>query len=68
MKCMIFRQWKIQLENLKKHRKQPSLLKAIFRTFLWEYTVLGLMQILNEFVIRYIFFLQLALDIFYNWI
>ncbi|OAD54851.1 hypothetical protein WN48_06051, partial [Eufriesea mexicana] len=46
------KQWKSELENLKKHRKQPSLLKAIFRTFLWEYSILGLMQILNEFFIR----------------
>ncbi|KAK9297340.1 hypothetical protein QLX08_008913 [Tetragonisca angustula] len=46
------RRWKIELENSKKRRTNPSLLRAIFRTFLGEYTVLALMQILNEFVIR----------------
>ncbi|CAK9798979.1 Probable multidrug resistance-associated protein lethal(2)03659 [Anthophora quadrimaculata] len=46
------RRWKIELENSKKKRRRASLLRAIFRTFMWEYTVLGLMQILNEFFIR----------------
>lgn len=50
-----FRRWKIEMENSKKHKRKASLLRAIFRTFWWEYTVLGLMQILNEFIIRYIF-------------
>ena len=41
--------------------RKPSLLKTIFRTFIWEYFLLALMQILNEFVIRFvnqIFFLN----------
>ncbi|KAK1124888.1 hypothetical protein K0M31_006238 [Melipona bicolor] len=46
------KRWKIELENSKKRKTNPSLLRAIFRTFLWEYTVLALMQILNEFFIR----------------
>ncbi|CAK9815097.1 Probable multidrug resistance-associated protein lethal(2)03659 [Anthophora plagiata] len=46
------RRWKIELENSKKNRRRASLLRAIFRTFMWEYTVLGLMQILNEFFLR----------------
>ncbi|XP_015596918.1 multidrug resistance-associated protein 4 isoform X2 [Cephus cinctus] len=46
------KRWKIELENSKKCGKKPSLLKAIVRTFLWEYTILGIMQIVNEFVIR----------------
>ncbi|CAK9828616.1 Probable multidrug resistance-associated protein lethal(2)03659 [Anthophora retusa] len=46
------RRWKIELENSKKKRRRASLLRAIFHTFMWEYTVLGLMQILNEFFIR----------------
>ncbi|XP_012274704.1 probable multidrug resistance-associated protein lethal(2)03659 [Orussus abietinus] len=44
--------WNIELENAKKYKRHPSLLKTIFRTFLWEYFLLGLMQILNEFLIR----------------
>lgn len=48
-----FRQWKIELENSKEWKRNPSLLKTIFRTFLWEYFLLGMIQILNEFVIRY---------------
>ncbi|XP_016909218.1 ATP-binding cassette sub-family C member 4 [Apis cerana] len=46
------KRWKIEMENSKKHKRKASLLRAIFRTFWWEYTVLGLMQILNEFIIR----------------
>ncbi|XP_076757866.1 ATP-binding cassette sub-family C member 4 [Xylocopa sonorina] len=46
------KQWRIELENSKKHKRRASLLRAIFRTFLWEYSKLGLMQILNEFFIR----------------
>ncbi|XP_018045577.1 PREDICTED: multidrug resistance-associated protein 4-like [Atta colombica] len=46
------RRWNIELENSKKWKRSPSLLKTIFRTFLWEYTMLGIIQILNEFVIR----------------
>lgn len=46
------KRWKIELENSRKHKRKASLLRAIFRTFLWEYTVLALMQILNEFFIR----------------
>ncbi|XP_051166278.1 ATP-binding cassette sub-family C member 4-like [Leptopilina boulardi] len=45
-------QWKIEVENAKKHKKKVSLLKTIFRTFLWEYSLLGILQIFNEFVIR----------------
>ncbi|XP_012238442.1 multidrug resistance-associated protein 4 isoform X1 [Bombus impatiens] len=46
------KRWKIELENSRKHKRNASLLRAIFRTFLWEYTVLALMQILNEFFLR----------------
>lgn len=46
------KRWKIELENSKKWKRNPSLLKTIFRTFLWEYFLLGVIQILNEFVIR----------------
>lgn len=46
------KRWKIELENSKKWKRSPSLVKAIFRTFLWEYSMLGLVQILNEFIIR----------------
>ncbi|XP_071872524.1 ATP-binding cassette sub-family C member 4 isoform X1 [Bombus fervidus] len=46
------KRWKIELENSRKHKRKASLLRAIFRTFLWEYIVLGLMQILNEFILR----------------
>ncbi|XP_018346781.1 PREDICTED: multidrug resistance-associated protein 4-like [Trachymyrmex septentrionalis] len=46
------KRWNIELENSKKWKRNPSLLKTIFRTFLWEYTMLGIIQILNEFVIR----------------
>ncbi|KOC62297.1 putative multidrug resistance-associated protein lethal(2)03659 [Habropoda laboriosa] len=46
------KRWKIELENSKKYRRRASLLRAIFRTFIWEYTALGLIQILNEFFIR----------------
>lgn len=46
------KRWKIEMENSKKYKRKASLLRAIFRTFWWEYTVLGLMQILNEFIIR----------------
>ncbi|XP_051158203.1 ATP-binding cassette sub-family C member 4-like [Leptopilina boulardi] len=45
-------QWKIEVENAKKHKKKVSLLKTIFRTFLWEYSLLGLLQIFNEFILR----------------
>ncbi|XP_066582136.1 LOW QUALITY PROTEIN: ATP-binding cassette sub-family C member 4-like [Prorops nasuta] len=44
--------WISELEKSKKQKRRPSLLKAIFRTFLWEYSTLGLIHILNEFVIR----------------
>ncbi|XP_066582134.1 probable multidrug resistance-associated protein lethal(2)03659 isoform X2 [Prorops nasuta] len=44
--------WKIELENSKKQSRRPSFLRTIFRTFAWEYSMLGLMHILNEFVIR----------------
>ncbi|KAL0104953.1 hypothetical protein PUN28_016533 [Cardiocondyla obscurior] len=46
------RRWNIELENSKKWKRSPSLLRTIFRTFLWEYSMLGMIQILNEFVIR----------------
>ncbi|KAL6254635.1 hypothetical protein P5V15_013942 [Pogonomyrmex californicus] len=46
------KRWTIELENSKKWKRSPSLLKTIFRTFLWEYFLLGLIQILNEFVLR----------------
>ncbi|XP_017890591.1 multidrug resistance-associated protein 4-like [Ceratina calcarata] len=46
------KRWRIEVENAKKQKRQASLLRAIFRTFLWEYSLLGLMQILNEFIIR----------------
>lgn len=46
------KRWKIELENAKKWKRNPSLLKTIFRTFSWEYFLLGMIQILNEFVIR----------------
>ncbi|XP_003699290.2 ATP-binding cassette sub-family C member 4 isoform X1 [Megachile rotundata] len=46
------KRWNNELENSKRYKRRPSLLRAIFRAFLWEYVVLGLMQILNEFVIR----------------
>ncbi|EZA62696.1 putative multidrug resistance-associated protein, partial [Ooceraea biroi] len=46
------KRWSIELENSKKSKRKPSLLRTIFRTFLWEYAVLGMIQILNEFVIR----------------
>ncbi|RLU20388.1 hypothetical protein DMN91_006997 [Ooceraea biroi] len=48
------KRWSIELENSKKSKRKPSLLRTIFRTFLWEYAVLGMIQILNEFVIRII--------------
>ncbi|XP_029164697.1 probable multidrug resistance-associated protein lethal(2)03659 [Nylanderia fulva] len=44
--------WKIEVENSKKWKRKPSLLKAISRTFLWEYFLLGMITVLNEFVIR----------------
>ncbi|KAK2578493.1 hypothetical protein KPH14_002054 [Odynerus spinipes] len=46
------KRWNIELENAKKRKRSPSLLRAIFRTFLMEYIILGLMQIVNEFIIR----------------
>ncbi|XP_076243243.1 ATP-binding cassette sub-family C member 4 [Calliopsis andreniformis] len=46
------KRWYIELENAKKSKRRPSLLRAIFRTFLWEYSILAFMQLLNEFVIR----------------
>ncbi|XP_011877734.1 PREDICTED: multidrug resistance-associated protein 4-like [Vollenhovia emeryi] len=46
------KRWNIELENSKKWKRSPSLLRAIFRTFLLEYSMLGLVQIFNEFVIR----------------
>ena len=46
------KRWNNELENSRRHKRQPSLLRAIFRTFIWEYAALGLMQILNEFIIR----------------
>ncbi|XP_043594435.1 ATP-binding cassette sub-family C member 4-like isoform X1 [Bombus pyrosoma] len=46
------KRWKIELENSRKYKRKASLLRAIFRTFLWEYIVLALMQILNEFFLR----------------
>ncbi|XP_011700174.1 PREDICTED: probable multidrug resistance-associated protein lethal(2)03659, partial [Wasmannia auropunctata] len=46
------KRWNIELENSKKWKRSPSLLKTIFRTFLWEYSMLGILQIFNEFVIR----------------
>lgn len=46
------KRWKIELENSKRKKRGPSFLRAIFRTFLWEYSLLALMQIVNEFVLR----------------
>ncbi|XP_015437296.1 PREDICTED: probable multidrug resistance-associated protein lethal(2)03659 [Dufourea novaeangliae] len=46
------KRWTIELENSKKSKRRPSFLRAIFRTFLWEYSWLALMQILNEFLLR----------------
>ncbi|XP_051166811.1 ATP-binding cassette sub-family C member 4-like [Leptopilina boulardi] len=45
-------QWKIEVENAKKHKKKVSLLKTLFRTFLWEYSVIGILHIFNEFILR----------------
>ncbi|XP_020296897.1 multidrug resistance-associated protein 4-like isoform X1 [Pseudomyrmex gracilis] len=44
--------WKVELENSKKRKRKPSLLITIFLTFLKEYSILGIIQVLNEFVIR----------------
>ncbi|XP_046746117.1 ATP-binding cassette sub-family C member 4-like isoform X1 [Diprion similis] len=46
------KQWNYELKTARKCGRQPSLLKTIFLTFRWEYFMLGLMQVLNEFVIR----------------
>nr|XP_012230280.1 PREDICTED: probable multidrug resistance-associated protein lethal(2)03659 [Linepithema humile] len=46
------KRWYIELENSRKKKRKPSLLRTIFRTFIYEYTLLGLIQILNEFIIR----------------
>ncbi|KAI4502295.1 hypothetical protein M0802_002207 [Mischocyttarus mexicanus] len=46
------KRWNIELENSKKRKRSPYFLRAILRTFLMEYFVLGLLQILNEFIIR----------------
>lgn len=51
-KLLVDRQWGKELENSRKAKRRPSLLRTIFRTFIWEYFLLALMQILNEFVIR----------------
>ncbi|XP_014467791.1 PREDICTED: multidrug resistance-associated protein 4-like [Dinoponera quadriceps] len=46
------KQWNIELENSKKRKRRPSLLKAIFRTFLLDYCNIALVQLIVEFVIR----------------
>ncbi|XP_029164699.1 probable multidrug resistance-associated protein lethal(2)03659 [Nylanderia fulva] len=46
------KQWKIQLKNSRIWKRKPSLLKAISRTFLWEYFLLGVITTFNEFVLR----------------
>ncbi|XP_014467770.1 PREDICTED: multidrug resistance-associated protein 4-like [Dinoponera quadriceps] len=46
------KRWRIELENSKRRNRRPSLLRTIFRTFRWEYSMLGLVQILNEFILR----------------
>ncbi|XP_048515444.1 ATP-binding cassette sub-family C member 4-like isoform X2 [Athalia rosae] len=45
-------QWNRELKNSKKQKRQPSLLRTISITFRWEYFILALLQILNEFIIR----------------
>lgn len=49
-----YRQWFAELERAKRKKRRPSFVWAIFRTFSREYFLLGLYQILNEFVLRYI--------------
>ncbi|XP_025156981.1 multidrug resistance-associated protein 4-like isoform X2 [Harpegnathos saltator] len=46
------KQWTIELENSKKQKRMPSLLKTVVRTFLSEFAHLALMQLIVEFFIR----------------
>ncbi|XP_001604413.2 multidrug resistance-associated protein 4 isoform X1 [Nasonia vitripennis] len=46
------KRWLAEVSNARKVQRRPNLLKTVFRTFLFEYFILGLIQILNEFVLR----------------
>ncbi|XP_032678119.1 multidrug resistance-associated protein 4-like [Odontomachus brunneus] len=46
------KRWTIELENSKKQKRRPNLLRTILRTFLLEYSVLTLQHIITEFFIR----------------
>ncbi|XP_023313499.1 multidrug resistance-associated protein 4-like [Trichogramma pretiosum] len=44
--------WSADLQKARKTKKQPSLMKSVFHTFLHEYFVLGVIQFLNELILR----------------
>ncbi|XP_063977602.1 ATP-binding cassette sub-family C member 4-like [Diachasmimorpha longicaudata] len=46
------REWNKELERCKTRKKTPSFLRTILRCFLWEYSLLGILQIFNEFFLR----------------
>ena len=47
------RRWLAELKNAREAKRKPSLFKTVFRTFILEYFILGCIQALNEFVLRY---------------
>ncbi|XP_011301174.1 probable multidrug resistance-associated protein lethal(2)03659 [Fopius arisanus] len=46
------REWFKELEVCKRSKKSPNFLRTILRCFLWEYSLLGFLQIFNEFFLR----------------
>ncbi|KAJ8687082.1 hypothetical protein QAD02_022876 [Eretmocerus hayati] len=45
------KKWTRELKTARERNRSPSLLFTIIRTFIWEYSILGMIQILNEFVL-----------------
>ncbi|XP_034942268.1 probable multidrug resistance-associated protein lethal(2)03659 isoform X2 [Chelonus insularis] len=46
------KQWFLELESKKKSKKRPNFLTTIFRCFMWEYFIYGVLHTFNEFILR----------------
>ncbi|XP_063983102.1 ATP-binding cassette sub-family C member 4-like [Diachasmimorpha longicaudata] len=44
--------WEGECEKAAKHRRSPSLTKVLFKCFWWELVFLGILQTINEFLLR----------------
>ncbi|KAK0161584.1 hypothetical protein PV327_010040 [Microctonus hyperodae] len=46
------KQWNLELERCKISKRSPNFLRTIFRCFIWEYILYGILHTFNEFALR----------------